>query len=95
MRSLQLLCTVGGNQTRSDARSEFDILEPSPKGGVKLVVHIAVSTSYPHTIAIAVRITGSDTDINFVFLYSFQVYVKSYHLQVQEECFHISILATK
>jgi len=33
MRSLKLICTVGGNQTRSDARSEFDILEPSPKGG--------------------------------------------------------------
>ena len=30
--------TVGGNQARSDARSEFKILEPSPKGGVKLVV---------------------------------------------------------
>ena len=27
-RSLQLLCTVGGNQARSDARSEFKILEP-------------------------------------------------------------------
>ena len=33
--SLQLLCTVGGNQARSDARSEFEILEPSPKGGVE------------------------------------------------------------
>src|SRR6266705_4989201 len=33
--SLQLLCTVGGNQTRSDARSEFKILERSPKGGGK------------------------------------------------------------
>ena len=30
--SLQLLCTVGGDQARSDARSEFKILEPSPKG---------------------------------------------------------------
>ena len=29
----QLLCTAGGNQARSDARSEFEILEPSPKGG--------------------------------------------------------------
>jgi len=28
--SLQLLCTVGGNQARLDARSEFEI---SPKGG--------------------------------------------------------------
>jgi len=28
-RSLQLLCTVGGNQARLDARSEFEI---SPKG---------------------------------------------------------------
>ena len=36
-------CTVGGNQARSDARSEFEILEPSPKGGgVKLVVPKAV-----------------------------------------------------
>jgi len=25
-------CTVGGNQARSDARSEFKILERSPKG---------------------------------------------------------------
>jgi hypothetical protein len=33
--SLQLLCTVGGNQARSDAHSEFKILEPSPKGGVE------------------------------------------------------------
>ena len=31
--SLQLLCTVGGNQARSDAHSEFEILERSPKGG--------------------------------------------------------------
>ena len=31
--SLQLLCTVGGNQARSDARSEFEILERSLKGG--------------------------------------------------------------
>jgi hypothetical protein len=42
MRSLQLLYTVGGNQARSDARSEFKILERSPKGGVKLVVPKAV-----------------------------------------------------
>ena len=33
MRSLRLLCTVGGNQARSDARSEFKILERSPRGG--------------------------------------------------------------
>ena len=33
-RSLQLLYIVGGNQARSDARSEFKKLEPSPKGGV-------------------------------------------------------------
>ena len=31
--SLQLLCTVGGNQARLDARTEFKILEPSPKEG--------------------------------------------------------------
>ena len=36
--SLQLLCIVGGNQARLDARTEFEILEPSPKGGWKLVV---------------------------------------------------------
>ena len=40
--SLQLPCTVGGNQARSDARSEFEIFERSPKGGRKLVVHRAV-----------------------------------------------------
>ena len=40
--SLQLLCTVGGNQARLDARTEFENLEPSPKGGWKLVVHRAV-----------------------------------------------------
>ena len=28
--SLQLLCTVGGNQARLDARTEFKNLEPSP-----------------------------------------------------------------
>ena len=33
--SLQLLCTVGGNQARLDARTEFEILELSPKGGVE------------------------------------------------------------
>ena len=33
---LQLLCTVGGNQARLDARTEFEILERSPKEGVKL-----------------------------------------------------------
>ena len=30
--SLQLLCIVSGNQARLDARTEFKILEPSPKG---------------------------------------------------------------
>ena len=40
--SLQLLCTVGGNQARLDARTEFKIFEPSPKGGIKQVVHITV-----------------------------------------------------
>ena len=34
-RSLQLLCPVGGNQARLDARTEFKILERSPKGGVE------------------------------------------------------------
>ena len=33
--SLQLLCTVGGNQARLDARTEFEILERSLKGGVE------------------------------------------------------------
>ena len=33
--SLQLLCTVGGNQARLDARTECKILELSPKGGVE------------------------------------------------------------
>ena len=33
--SLQLPSTIGGNQARSDARSEFEILEFSPKGGVE------------------------------------------------------------
>src|SRR6266705_6692908 len=48
--SLQLLCAAGGNQARSDARTEFKILERSPKGGVKLVVHIAVSHNpFPNT----------------------------------------------
>src|SRR6266700_5733403 len=32
-RSLQLLCTAGGNQSKLDARTEFKILERSPKGG--------------------------------------------------------------
>jgi hypothetical protein len=32
MASLQLLCTVGGNQARLDARTEFEILA---KGGVE------------------------------------------------------------
>jgi hypothetical protein len=31
--SLQLLCTVGGNQARLDARTEFKNLERSPKEG--------------------------------------------------------------
>jgi hypothetical protein len=39
--SLQLLCTVSGNQARLAARTEFKNLERSPKG-VKLVVHITV-----------------------------------------------------
>jgi len=33
--SLQLLYTVGGNQARLDARTEFEILEASLKGGVE------------------------------------------------------------
>ena len=28
-------CTAGGNQAKSDARTEFKILEPSLKGGVE------------------------------------------------------------
>ena len=44
--SLQLLYTVGGNQARSDARTECKILEPSLKGGWKLVVHITVARFY-------------------------------------------------
>src|SRR6266576_2319837 len=43
VHSLQLLYTAGGNQAKSDPRTKFEILEPSPKGGVKLVVHIAVT----------------------------------------------------
>ena len=39
--SLQLLCTVGGNQVRLDAHAEFEITQRSPKGG-KLVVHMTV-----------------------------------------------------
>ena len=37
--SLLLLCTVGSNQARLDARSEFKNLERSPKG---VVVNITV-----------------------------------------------------
>jgi hypothetical protein len=37
--SLQLLCTVGGNQARLDARTECKILERSPKGGEAGHVH--------------------------------------------------------
>jgi hypothetical protein len=33
IRSLQLLYTVGGDQARSDARSEFEISQRSLKGG--------------------------------------------------------------
>ena len=39
---LQLLCTAGGNEARLDARTEFEILEHSLKGGWKLVVNKAV-----------------------------------------------------
>jgi len=35
MASLQLLYIVSGNQARLDTRTEFKILEPSPKGGVE------------------------------------------------------------
>ena len=35
MRSLQLLYTVSGNQARLDARTEFENLEPSLRGGVE------------------------------------------------------------
>ena len=38
--SLQLLCTVGGNQARLDARAEY--FGALAKGGWKLVVHRAV-----------------------------------------------------
>ena len=34
--SLQLLCIVGGNQARSDARTECKILELSLRGGVEV-----------------------------------------------------------
>jgi len=32
MASLRLLCTVGGNQARLDARTEFDLSPFLPKG---------------------------------------------------------------
>ena len=44
--SLQLLCTVSGNQARLDARTEFKNLEPSLKEGWKLVVYITVEALY-------------------------------------------------
>ena len=55
--SLQLLCTVGGNQARSDARTEFKNLEPSPKGGGKLVVHRAVASAAKFQIRYAYPIS--------------------------------------
>ena len=39
--SLQLLCTVGGNQASLDARTEFEITQRSLRGG-KLVVHMTL-----------------------------------------------------
>jgi hypothetical protein len=41
--SLQLLCTVGGNQARLDARTEFKNFEPSPKGGLKYYIEASIS----------------------------------------------------
>ena len=37
MASLQLLCTVGGNQARLDARAESEISQRSLKGGISIV----------------------------------------------------------
>ena len=60
-RSLQLLYTVSGNQSRFAARTEFKILEPSPKGGWKLVVNTTVFT--PELLYIIVAYTYSIIDI--------------------------------
>ena len=40
LASIQL--TVGGNQAGLDARTEFEISQRSPKGGWKLVMHMAI-----------------------------------------------------
>ena len=62
--SLQLLCTVGGNQARLDVRTEFKILEPSLKGGWKLVVHQAVvaATNYK-TVHTKRRTDAKDSEL--------------------------------
>ena len=52
--------TDGGNQARLDARTEFKILEPSPKGGWKLVVNITVQVSDP-----GVPVCARNTHSNF------------------------------
>ena len=51
--SLQLLCTVGGNQARSDAHTEFKILEHSLRGGVEASrAHSCIFYTTNHSICI-------------------------------------------
>ena len=58
--SLQLLCAAGGNQARSDARTEFKILEPSPKGGVEAgrahSCRLAVQYQYQYALILILNI---------------------------------------
>ena len=52
MRSLQLLCTAGGNQARLNARTECKILEHSLKGGEAGRKHSCILRIYNNIITI-------------------------------------------
>ena len=62
--SLQLLCTVGGNQARSDARSEFENLERSPKDAPRGPAEggAARYTSSPNTATAILSTTAPPPD---------------------------------
>jgi len=56
-RSLQLLCTVGGNQAKLDARNEFEFCLK----GVEAVMHavsIYLQLSFFSTTLLIIKITG-------------------------------------
>ena len=70
MRSLQLLCTVGGNQARLDARTEFENLEPSLRGGVEAGrTHHCIKVRFFQFLVRCQLAWGASSLVNYVIIF--------------------------